>query len=45
MQDSDVTVEAALSPIDAEISFDSARLSAQKQIVRRFYTKMWDLGV
>ena len=43
-QDSDVTVEAALSPIDTEISFDPARLSAQKQIVRRFYTKMWDLG-
>jgi hypothetical protein len=44
MRESDLTVEAALPPMDAPISFDPTRLSAQKQIVRRFYTKMWDLG-
>jgi SnoaL-like polyketide cyclase len=44
MRQSDVMIESAEAPLEAEIHFDPARLSARKEIVRRFYKQMWDQG-
>jgi hypothetical protein len=44
MRESDVTGEAAVPPMDAEINFDLATLSVRKEMVRRFYKQMWDQG-
>jgi len=38
------TADAALSPMDPEINLDPAKLSLQKEAVRRFYKRMWDQG-
>jgi hypothetical protein len=44
MRECDVTVEAAVPLMEAKINFDPVRLSARKEIVRRFYKQMWDQG-